>query len=315
MLKNKYIRKLVKISFVVFTVLNIIAFFHSYKFTHFSTEKIDKTKDPKRLSVSQKLKVLFLGISNPRPELTNFPENNYETIKIKSNKDIECWMIKTENSKGTVVLFHGFSGNKSTLIDKSEIFLKKGYNTLLVDFMGCGNSEGNQTTIGFYEALQVKSCVDYLNENGEKNIVLYGTSMGAVAIMKALNDFNLLVNSIILECPFGTMYQTVCSRFKTMNVPTFPMAGLLVFWGGAQNNFWAFGHKPTHYAKNINCPTLLIYGEKDEKVSRNEIDEIFNNLKGQKTLKVIANAGHENFLRNHKQEWENEINYFLNKIN
>lgn len=87
----------------------------------------------------------------------------------------------------------------------------------------------------------------------------------------------------MIECPFGSMYKTVCARFKTINAPTFPMAGLLVFWGGIQNNFWAFEHNPT----NIKCPTLLLYGAKDGKVSKEEIDEIYNNLGGQKKLKFI----------------------------
>ena len=74
------------------------------------------------------------------------------------------------------------------------------------------------------------------------------------------------------------MYKTVCARFETMNIPTFPMVGFLFFWGGLQYEYWAFGHNPSEYAKEINCPTLLLYGAKDEKVSRAEIDEIFNNL-------------------------------------
>lgn len=65
----------------------------------------------------------------------------------------------------------------------------------------------------------------------------------------------------MIECPFGSMYKTVCARFKTMNAPTFPMAGLLVFWGGMQNNFWAFEHNPTEYAKNINCALHFYFME------------------------------------------------------
>ena len=34
--------------------------------------------------------------------------------------------------------------------------------------MGSGGSQGNQTTIGFYESKQVKETYDYLNEKGEK---------------------------------------------------------------------------------------------------------------------------------------------------
>lgn len=291
--------------------MNIVAIFHSYKFTHFTENKIEKTKNPKRLTTSQKIKTLIFGISNPRPKNKNLPSTKLEIIKLKSNRMIECWSIKTKNSRGTVILFHGYGGEKSSMLDKAKIFLELGYNTLLVDFMGSGNSEGNQTTIGFLESEQVKSSFDYVRKKGEKNIYLFGTSIGSVAIMKSINDYTINPKGIIIECPFGSMYETVCARFKSMHVPSFPMSGLLVFWGGLQNGFWAFGHKPTEYAKKINCPTLLLYGGKDERVSRKEIDEIFTNLMGQKELIVYPNSGHENYLIKYKNKWTNDINKFL----
>jgi len=110
--------------------------------------------------------------------------------------------------------------------------------------------------------------------------------MGAAAIMKSINDYRIEPKGIIIECPFGSMYQTVCARFNKMNAPTFPMAGILLFWGGIQNGFWGFSHNPAEYAKNINCPTLLLYGEKDKSVSQKEIKEIFANLKGPKKLTI-----------------------------
>lgn len=310
---RKWIKRSLWTLMTIFVLMNIVAVFHSYKFTHFVDSKTEKTKDPKKLTIGQKIKTLVFGVSNPRPENKTFPTKDYETIKLKSNKEIESWSINTDNSKGTVILFHGFSGDKSSMLDKADIFLELGYNAFLVDFMGSGGSEGNQTTIGFLEAEQVKTCFEYLTEKGEQNIYLFGTSMGSVAIMKAINDYDINPKGIIIECPFGSMYKTVCARFKTMNAPTFPMAGLLVFWGGLQNGFWAFGHNPTEYAKKINCSTLLLYGAKDEKVSREEIDNIFNNLVGQKKLKIYQEAGHENYLTKYKKEWTQDIKEFLMK--
>lgn len=296
---------------IVLILINLVAFFHAYKFTHFTQQKVGKTKHPKELSAIDKIKTLILGVSNPRPVNSATPAYPFKTIKLKSNKEIECWSITIEESKGTVILFHGFSGKKSSMLDKAEVFLKLGYNTLLVDFMGSGGSEGNQTTIGFKEAEQVKTCYYHLVNSGEDNIYLFGTSMGAVAIMKALAGRDIKPSAIIIECPFGSMYQTVCARFKSMNAPTFPMAALLVFWGGLQNGFWAFGHNPEKYAENITCPALLMYGEQDERVSRKEIDKIFENLKGAKQLKIYPLAAHENYLKKYNTEWTNDIKEFL----
>jgi len=130
-------------------------------------------------------------------------------------------------------------------------------------------------------------------------------------VMKAINDYSLKPKSIIIECPFGSMYQTVCKRFQMQGLPTFPMAALLVFWGGAQNNFWAFSHNPIEYAKSIRCPALLLYGERDKKVSRNEINSIFQNIPGRKQLVTYPLAGHENYLSAYKEKWANDVKSFL----
>ncbi|WP_125721476.1 alpha/beta hydrolase [Flavobacterium ustbae] len=295
----------------IFILINVIAFFHAYKFTHFQGDTIEKTKSPEKLTSFEKVKTLFLGVNNPKPKNKNFPSKKFQTLKLKSNKEIECWFIQNPNSKGTVILFHGYGSEKSALIERSNEFQKLGYSTMLVDFMGSGNSEGNQTTIGFKEAEEVKSCFDYISTIGETNIYLFGSSMGAVAIMKSINDYQIKPKGIIIECPFGSMYETVCARFRKMNAPTFPMASILLFWGSIQNGFWGFSHNPCEYAKNINCPTLLLYGEKDKSVSRKEIDEIYNNLKGTKKLKVYKDTGHENYLIKNKVEWNFDISTFF----
>jgi uncharacterized protein len=312
MKKKKIFKRILWLCVVVFILMNVVAFFHAYKFTHFAEAgNASKTNSPGKLSFLQKIKILAFGVSNPRPVSHITPAQKFEAIKLQSNKEIECWSIKTDSSKGTVILFHGYSGEKSSLIDKSDEFIKQGYSTILVDFMGSGGSEGNQTTIGFKEAEEVKTVFEYSINRGDKNIYLFGTSLGAAAIMKAINDYQLNAAAIIIECPFGSMYKTTCARFNNMKLPSFPMAGLLVFWGGVQNGFWAFGHKPTEYAKKINCPVLLMYGEKDTNVSRQEIDDIFSNLKGKKQLKTYPLAGHENYLDQYKQQWVSHISVFL----
>ena len=313
--RKRTIKKILFLLAGIFLLMNAITFMHAYKFTHFANSDIEKTGSAGKLSTSDKIKTLFLGVNNPKPINTIFPKQKYETVIIQSNKKIECWSIKTQNAKGTVIIFHGYSGNKSAMLDKSDAFIKLGYNTFLVDFMGSGGSEGNQTTIGYKESEEVKAAFDYVSGTGEKNILLFGTSMGAVAILKAIDESDINPKAIVIECPFASMYQTICARFDAMNVPTFPMAGMLGFWGGIQNGFWAFGHNPTEYAKTINCPVLLLYGEQDKRVSRKEIDEIFDNIKSKKVLKTYPLSGHENYLNKYPEKWIRDVETFLKEPN
>ena len=307
---KKLFKRLGWVVIIVFVLLNMVACFHAYKFTHFSDGPGTKTKAG-NLAFGEKVKALIFGINNPRPTNKSTPTKDFETISIQSNKKIECWFIKADSSRGSVILFHGYGDEKSSMLDKADEFLKLGYSTLLVDFMGAGGSEGNQTTIGFKEAEEVKSCYDYLLSKSEKNIYLFGTSMGAAAILKSIHDYRIDPAGIMIECPFGTLYQKTSARFKSLNVPSFPLASLLVFWEGVQNGFWGFSFKPVEYAKSVKCPALLLYGEQDEKVSRQETEAIFSNLNGSKQLKTFPLAGHENYLVKYKSEWLKEIEQFL----
>lgn len=130
--------------------MNIIAIFHAYQFTHFGNAEKKRTADPDRLTTTGTLKTLVFGINNPRPVNSKLPAGSFQTVVLESNKKIECWYIAEANPNGTVIIFHGYGGNKSSMLDKSDEFLNLGYNTLLVDFMGSGGSEGRQTTIGFF---------------------------------------------------------------------------------------------------------------------------------------------------------------------
>ncbi len=265
--------------------------------------------------MSGKLSALAFGVDMPRPSNDLTPSQPFETVNIQAEKKLEAWHIKSTSAKGTVILFHGYGSKKSSFLGQSDEFLRMGYNTLLVDFRGSGGSDGTQTTIGYKEAEEVKACFDYIKSSGEDNIVLFGTSMGAVAIMKAINDYHLAAQATILECPFGTMYETTCARFRAVGVPTVPLAHTLMFWGGTLNGFWAFSHNPVEYAKSIHCPTLLLYGEQDARVSMQETTAIFNNLAGKKTFKTYPLAGHENYLLKYREEWAGDVDGFLEKLN
>ena len=312
--KKKGLRKFIWILSFLFFMMNFVAWFHAYKFTHFDAQASYKTPDGSRLGAMAEIKTILFGITNIRPQNHAFPDSPYQTVLLRSNRKIACWLIRSAGHRGAVALFHGYAGNKSSLLEKAPVFLNLGYDVLLVDFMGSGDSEGVQTTIGYLEAEQVKSAFDYLAGIGEKNIILFGSSMGAVAIMKAVADHQLNPAGIILECPFGTLLQTVQVRFHRMHIPEFPMSYLLVFWGGVQNGFNAFSHRPVDYAKSIHCPALLLYGEKDDKVSRSETDAIFKNLQGPKRLETYPLAGHANYLIQYKVKWTSDVTAFLKDL-
>lgn len=311
--KRKLSKSLIYVLMATFVSMNLVAIFHSYKFTHFvEGDKVTRTSAPSKLSFVQKVTTILFGVNNPKPHSNLKLPDNYFAKKLKSNVELEIWENDIPGSKGAVLLFHGYSADKSSLLKNAEFFNELGYSTILTDLMGCGNSEGLQTTIGYLEADNVKTVYEYA-EKKYPNIILYGNSMGAASLMRAISIYKIDPSKLIIECPFGSMEQTVENRFENMNIPTFPMSYLLTFWGGTINGFWAFGHNPTDYSKDIIQPVLVMYGAEDKNVKRVEVDTIYKSLASEnKSLKIFPKAGHENYLTNFPDEWKGSIATFIN---
>lgn len=307
------IRKIAYVILVLFILVNIMAFQHAYRFTHFS--RTEKARiNPDELSALSKAKILFTGIDNPKPKRAGVPDLPYQTVTIKSDVLLEAWQIPAKSSRGTVILFHGYSAEKSSLIGRAEVFIGMGYNVLLVDFMGSGGSEGDHTNLGYTESQEVKDVYEWVSKSGEKEIHLFGTSMGAAAILKAVHDYRINPASIMLECPFGSLYKTVSARFRVMNLPPFPLASILTFWGGLQLGYWPFAHNPSSYASAVTVPTLLLYGDLDNRVSHEETLDIHNNLKGEKVLVRYPAEGHDVFTDRNRRNWINDVGAFMESV-
>lgn len=305
--KKRWVRRALRTAVGLFVAVNVIAIFHAYRFTHFSEASEERVRKPEEYSFLQRVEALFLGVPNHKLAITQRPTMPYETIRLEGEENLVCWSIPADSAKGTVVLFHGYKNNKSSMVERAAFFVQQGYNALLVDFAASGESDGHTCTVGHREAEQVKRAYDHVRAQGQENIHLFGNSMGAAAITKAMKDHDMEVETLMLECPFGSMYQTTCARFSILGVPQVPLAGILLFWGGAINGFWAFSHNPQDYAASIETPTLLLYGEQDSRVSPEETEAIYQALAGEKKLLTFPATGHEDYLINNASTWKSGV--------
>lgn len=312
---KKIFRFLLKTLLVLFVLVNIITAFHAYKFTHIYDRNEITIKANGDKTGWDKTKEILFGINAVKLQNSR-PDSSYETVILttKDNIKLEAWYFKTSiPAKGTVILFHGHVSKKSSVMDESEGFRQMGYNTLLVDFRAHGNSGGNTCTIGYDETEDVKLAYDYIKSKGEKNIVLWGISMGAASISKAMNDYPLQPSKIILEMPFASILQAAEGRIKMMGLPGEPLATLITFWGGTEHGFWAFNMKPSEYVKKITVPTLLQWGKKDPRVQKEETDIIYKNLAGKKQLVLYENSGHQSLCTKEHEKWMASVSSFLNQ--
>jgi uncharacterized protein len=310
---KKIFKGLLITAITLFVLINVITAFHAYKFTHFYDAGEVTVKDWKQKTGWEKTSEILFGgkaIKQQNEKADSTTETFYLTTS--DNLKLEGWYNKADSAIGTVCLFHGHGGKKSGNNMEAAAFRKMGYNTLQLDLRAHGNSQGNTCTIGFYEGEDVKLAYDFIKNKGEKNIVLWGISMGAATITKAANDYTgLKPAKIILEMPYGSILQATEGRIKMMGLPAEPLGRLVTFWGGTEHGFWAFNLKPAEYAKKINCPVLLQWGAKDPRVSKKETDAIYANISAQKKLVVYEDCVHESLCKKENEKWVDEVSGFL----
>ncbi len=299
-----------------FVALNFVAYRHARAMTRFATGG-ERTGRPEDLGIAGKLNALFLGVSVPRPENTSTPADHglsFETLTFSGAHGLrlEAWLIEHPESPGVVALFHGYAGSKDSLLPAAEEFRLLGFTTLLVDFHGSGDSEGDMTSIGWHEAADVAAAVAWTRERFPgQPIHLHGVSLGGVAILRAVGELGIEADRIIVEAPFDRMLTTVERRFEAMGVPSFPSARLLVFWGGVQQGFNGFAHNPLDHARKVSCQTLVLLGAKDPRVRAEDGQRVVENLAGEGRLVVFGNAGHAECRKSDVELWRATVGKLL----
>ncbi|HWB28538.1 MAG TPA: alpha/beta fold hydrolase [Chitinophagaceae bacterium] len=307
----------------LFILLNVLAAVQAYHATHYYDDiSIRPKRHLSEMSLGEKINTVLFGVKVPKSVVVDSLHVPHNSISIVTTDGLRlsCWYASADveykrPSKGTVIMFHGHGGNKSGVIKEAEAFYNMGYNLLMVDFRAHGESEGNTCTIGYYESRDVKSAWDYVTAKREHNIILYGTSLGASTIIKAMYDYKEIQPShIILEMPFGTLYDATKGLMRNNNIPEQPAALLLTFWGGIEHGFRAFDFKPQNEAKSIHCPVLLQKGANDIRVTEKEIQAIYHNVSSPgKTLIEYKDCGHQSLYKKDSVKWMQAVNNFLLK--
>jgi alpha-beta hydrolase superfamily lysophospholipase len=306
-----------------FLLLNVLAYRHAWSMTHFvsanrDTRRTAKLRERSSLSLLERMQLAVKGIAvekpedEVRPEILDLP---YEVhTYLGEEGPLAAWHLPHPHAAGLVVLFHGYAGGKAQLLPEARAFHDLGYACFLVDFRGSGGSAGGRTSIGYHESDDVARTAAYVRQRWPNEpLILFGQSMGAAAVLRALSRRTVEPDAVVLECPFDRLLSTVEARFAATGLPSFPAAQLLVFWGGVQHGYNGFGHNPVEYARQVTCPVLLLHGLCDCRVSCEQIQSIYRNLAGEKQLHFFEDAGHQSYAALRPQEWKECVAGFLRR--
>jgi uncharacterized protein len=118
----------------------------------------------------------------------------YENVALRTSDGLALsgWYFPTGHDRAAIVV-HGRDGNRvggenRTGEKIADVLIADGYDVLLFDLRGAGDSEGDRFSLGYQERRDVAAAIEYVGARGirEDRIALIGISMGAGTVLQTL---------------------------------------------------------------------------------------------------------------------------------
>lgn len=236
----------------------------------------------------------------------------YRDISFKDNAGLTLrgWWIPGSRHQ-TVIMVHGWTSSRQEPMGRSDYLHAAGYNLLLFDLRGHGQSDGNYTTIGWQEPDDVRAAVTFARSVDPGPIALLGYSMGASTVIEeAAQDPR--VSAVIEDSGFDTLTHAFSVHFQQMTMlPPFPFDQLVIAIGQFDLKMNIAAVRPIDSIHRLKSPLLAIVGTADRTVPPAEGYALFHAAAGPKQLLVIPGAGHVGGYQTANHLYESTVLEFL----
>jgi len=253
-----------------------------------------------------------LGTEDPADRGLEFVD---ATMTTADGVRLSGWYVPSKNGAAVVVL-HGASSTRSSVLDQGEVLARDGYGVLLVDARGTGRSEGRAMNFGWYGDLDARAAVDYLERRRDvdrQRIGALGESMGGEEALGALAADPRL-KAVVAE---GATNRTTADRAwlsdaygvrgqlqELLDVPTYALTDLLTSADPPTSLLAA--------VREARRPVLLLAAGDvaDEQRAARSIEAA---VPEQVQVWVVDGAGHTGGLETAPQQWERKVTTFLDQ--
>ncbi len=216
------------------------------------------------------------------------PDIPYEAVTFASadGPALSGWFFPADDPVGTIVHCHGNAQNMTAHWQLVRFLPARGFNLLVFDYRGYGESEGRPSRSG--TVADAKAAVEYVlgrDDVDPERVGIYGQSIGgAIGAVVAASDER--VRAAVIDCSF-TSYRRMAAHALRLNPATRiaarPLAGLLI----------ASGYDPIdHVGEIAPRPILIVHGTADELVPMEMSRELYQAAGENAELYLIDGAGH-----------------------
>ena len=183
-----------------------------------------------------------------------------------------------------VLYLHGNSSSRLEGTHMLKDLLKRDINLFVVDFPGCGLSEGEYISLGYHESHDVKILVDFIEKlPGVGPIGLWGRSMGAATTM-IYSHKDDRIKAICMDSPFAD-FSLLAKELvlKQINLPGLLVDGALKIIRmtvKGKNGLDIDKLKPIESAPKTMQPAIFIHANNDELINNKHSEMLIDAYKG-----------------------------------
>lgn len=226
------------------------------------------------------------GPKRPWPNYTFTPfelDLPAEEVRFASTDGVELagWLFRAAGAEATIVGAHGHRGNKSDLLGIGSWLYRGGFNVLLFDFRGNGESADGPQSLALRETADLAAAIDWAAaEFPATRLGVIGFSMGAsTAILTAADDPR--VEALVLDSPFAEMSDVVRAAYRRYRLPWMPVLPLAAVVTWARYGY-RFGQvRPLDVMRQLAPrPVLLLHGTADHVIPVAHADTLAEEYRG-----------------------------------
>lgn len=218
--------------------------------------------------------------------------------------------------KKVAILAHGYMGHGLEMGKYAELFYHQGYDVLVPDNRGHGESEGKYVGFGWLDKEDYKQWIDLILSfyDDDVEIVLFGVSMGAATVMMTSGDeLPDQVKVIIEDCGYDSVENELSYQLDEMfGLPAFPLIPLTSVYTKLRVGYSFKEASAVEQLKHNTRPTLFIHGGKDSFVPTQMVYNLYDATKGPKEFVLFEQANHAMSYQTDKKKYEKTVIDFLN---
>ena len=226
-------------------------------------------------------------------------------------------LLRAENAKATVILFHGFrSFPEFEFATVAEKYHNRGYNLLLATQRAHGKSEVKYITFGLKERFDCAKWAEYIAKRFPSlPIVLEGLSMGATTVLMA-SDLELPENvkCIIADCGFTSPKEIFDHVAKNMyHFPPALCVPAFTYLFKRETGLAANSFSTLDSLKKTSLPVLFIHGEADNFVPCEMSRRGAEACASEHTIVTVPGASHGRSYLVDREKCDKALDNFLDK--